>query len=416
MRRWLCVPGFVIAACARPADSSRTNSVRDSSGVQIVTSDRPRWDVRTAWRADTIPVTSIGGDESDPQQQFKFVRSATRMPNGEVVVVSDAELRWFGPDGKYLRTTARSGEGPGEFHSISCLARAAGDTLVASGDVMAQKVATFAPDGCFVRESRLDLEKWRKLGHWAECASGVLPDRSRLGCQRDPSIPESPTNRTLVPEDPDPGPLRLLYRYYVMPPSLDTAYRLGVAAGIEQFLVKGVGGRTAGVVIHPFYGSSFITAGGDPLRIVMATNPQYSIEIWTPEGKLERIIRRVNGRRAPTRQEKADAPAVMKQFYLRQHRDAAIDEVIAQVPVPDSLPAVVGLAVGPGGEVLVQREGWLPSQHASRFDLFDVNGQWLGELTLPARVRVLELGPDYLLGMVLDKDDVTRVEVYHLQK
>jgi len=52
----------------------------------------------------------------------------------------------------------------------------------------------------------------------------------------------------------------------------------------------------------------------------------------------------------------------------------------------------------------------------SRFDVFDRSGRWLGELALPPRTRLLDVGRDYLLGVRLDDDDVPHVEVYRLHR
>lgn len=244
---------------------------------------------------------------------------------------------------------------------------------------------------------------------------GIFPDRSRFGCQDDARIPRTATNRPSVEGDPGPGRLRTLQRFYVVPPSLDTAYAIGLYAGIEQFGLKLNGGSTS-FVTHPFYGNTFIAAGGTPMRIVLATNPEYNIEVWTPTGKLERVIRRVGGRRAPNAAEKADVPATMRKQMTQRHDTADLERVLAAVPMPDSLPAVMGLVVGPAGEVIVQREGMLPSHRVSLFDVFDVTGRWLGEIRLPTRMRLFELGSDYLLGVRMDSDDVPRVEVYRLRR
>ena len=71
----------------------------------------------------------------------------------------------------------------------------------------------------------------------------------------------------------------------------------------------------------------------------------------------------------------------------------------AQVPTPDSLPAVVGLAVTPTGELLVQRPGTLASDPASVWDVFGADGRLLGSIRLPGHPRILAVGTDYLLSV-----------------
>ncbi len=54
------------------------------------------------------------------------------MPNGNVVIAADNELRLFAPDGTYLRTLAGKGDGPGEFRTIQDVWRLDGDSILAT--------------------------------------------------------------------------------------------------------------------------------------------------------------------------------------------------------------------------------------------------------------------------------------------
>ncbi len=151
------------------------------------------------------------------------------------------------------------------------------------------------------------------------------------------------------------------------------------------------------------------------MRNAIATNPDYRVELWTPTGTLERVVRREGGRRAPTLAEREAAPTLMKR-YLEGVDPATANTIMAAVPTPDSLPALVGLTVTPQGELLVQREGFLPSQVSSLWDVFDSSGRWLGELRLPARTRILSVGTDHLLVQRMTVDDVVLIEVYRLRR
>ncbi|MDZ4390301.1 MAG: hypothetical protein U0974_11310 [Gemmatimonadales bacterium] len=196
-------------------------------------------------------------------------------------------------------------------------------------------------------------------------------------------------------------------------PDLETTHPLGVDGGIERFGVA-VGTREE-FVVHPFHSRSYLAAGGTPMRIAIATNPNYRVELWTPTGTLERVVRREGGRRAPTLAERAAAPTLMKR-YLEGVDPATANTIMAEVPTPDSLPALVGLTVTPQGELLVQREGFLPSQVSSLWEVFDSSGRWLGELRLPARTRILSVGTDHLLVQRMTVDDVVLIEVHRLRR
>jgi hypothetical protein len=115
-------------------------------------------------------------------------------------------------------------------------------------------------------------------------------------------------------------------------------------------------GDRGNVWIFDASGKNARLIGRNPARIAVATNPEYSISIWSNHGKLERIVRRSNGRRIPTAEEK---DGVREMLALRQNAPVTIERMLAETPVPDSLPAIAGLVMSPGGELVVQRQGFL---------------------------------------------------------
>ena len=347
MRRLLLVIVLCWVHRATAQTDEHRNSTRDSAGVAIVTNWTPAWTAVSGWSVDPRPITSIGGDESDPQQHFQYVQFARRLPDGRVVVAIGGELRWFGPDGKYLRTVPRAGSGPGEFREIGGV-QLHGDSIVLFGDFQYLKSAAYSHAGALLRDSRVDYGRIQRLGNWTEGLLELFPDGSRTESRDDPAIPRTATNRPRLNGDPGPGLFREMQRLYVIPPALDTSYRLGVFGGIESFGVGGVAGaRSTRFYMHPFYPFSYVAAGGTPMRIALVANPAYSIEIWSPTGKLERIIRRPGGRRVPTTAEKAAAVSSFGEQLLERHDSSSPAAILARMPIPDSLPAAYGLVIGP---------------------------------------------------------------------
>lgn len=397
-------------------------AVSDSAGIQIVENRTPVWTDDTRWKVDSLPLTSVGGDERDVQQQFRSISAALRLSNGNVVVAADNELRLFAADGTYLRTLAGRGDGPGEFRTIQDVWRLDGDSILATQALTrgGMKNVLIGPDGAFVREERPDVDRYRALGPWAECMSLVLPDRSRITCQDDPSIPLSATNRGNTKDargnaSPGEGMLRRLKRQFVLSPSLDTSYALGITAEPEQYGVV-LNGNYMGFSGHPLFIRSITAAGGSPVRIVTVLNPGYELQVWTPTGRLERIVRRIGARRATSEQERKDALENVLAMTRAESQDPALLAQMAAIPMPDSLPAAVSLTVAATGEMLVMREGFRPSQRESIYDVFDRTGNWLGELRFPAHTRIADVGTDYVLVIRSDENDVPRVEVLRLRR
>lgn len=397
-----------IAATAAAVHSARTQvttRTRDSSGVAIVEHRGTPRD--TSWRMASTPMTRIGSASgTDANATFSIIQGAVRLSNGTVVVLTRDDARWFDANGRYLTTAPRKGGGPGELRFANQIVRLAGDSVLVSGNSFAdQKDATFTPAGKLAHEELLDYAKFRGLGRWLEGPFGVLPDRSRYVSAEAPELPA---------RNEQPGLLRNFTRTYRVNPSLDARYALGLDGGIEQFGID-LGDRWPYFVVHPFHSRSAFAAGGDNLRVAMVTNPQYVIDLWRPDGRLERSIRRIDGRRAATATDKVAARAQLKANETRYSRKdpATVDRIIGAVPVPDSLPSVRRLFITPDGSVLAVR--WSIDDKAPViYDVFDPRGAFVSVFHMPPRFRVLEFGRDYVLGVRLDDDDVPFVEAYRL--
>ena len=409
-----------VAGCAglkAPVEAGVT--VVDSAGTQIVNNVTPEWTDASRWRLDSVPTTRVGHDESEVQSQFRSIIGATRLANGNIVIAADNEVHLFGPDGKFIRTVASRGNGPGEFASGGSMLKLPDDSILVWQEQVGgeRKIAIFGADGSFIREERPDADARRNLGPWHECQSMVLRDRSWLGCKSDSTIPVTATNRpSKLLENgftsPGAGLLRQFQRWHLIPAKLDTTHPIGIDGGVEQFGVARNGGGVT-FIVHPYYSRSYIASGGEPLRIATLTNPDYSFEIWTPDGRLERIVRRVNGRRVPTADEKAALPELLSKWNIRREGQA---DVAASVPTPDSLPAADGLRIGVDGHIAVARGRYLLTRQPWVYDIFNPNGRWLGELKFPTGVYLFELGTDYVLAVHFVDDDVPVVEVYPLHR
>lgn len=282
------------------------------------------------------------------------------------------------------------------------------------------KNVLIGPDGALVRDEQPNIDAYRALGAWTECMSLVLPDRSRITCQQDSTIPLTATNRGNTVDargnsSPGLGLLRRLKRQHVLAPMLDTSYALGIVAEPEQFGLL-LNGNFMGFSGHPLFTRSLTTAGGSPLRIVTFLNPGYELQVWSPTGRLERIVRRTGARRVTSAQEKKDALENVLAMTRSESQDPELLAQMASIPMPDSLPAAVSLTMAATGEILVMREGFRPSQRQSIYDVFDRTGTWLGELRLPHSTRIADVGTDYVVVIRNDDNDVPRVEVFRLRR
>lgn len=410
---------LLCAACSdtRGPTSTAQATITDSTGIAIVQNHRPVWGEGEGWEVSAEPLLVIGPEVA--LGDARFIATAVRLSDGGVALMTDLGGRWFDASGALIRPFAIPGEGPGEFRYARDLVVLPGDTVVVG---TMQKMAWYAPGGVFVREHKVDWERLRALGRWGECAFYLLPELSQVSCQHDPTIPYSETNRpsrlmSTGLTSPGPGLFRQLRRLFLIPQSLDTVYRLGIDIGIEQQGID-LGGDRHSFVTHPFHARSSLAAGGSPMRIASATNPHWEIEVRSGTGQLLRVIRRDGGRRAPTDGERRAADSLLRSPGGRLDAPDPVirDKLLAAVITPDSLPGHTQLLISPQGEILSRQWTFWGIGAPSLHDVFDADGKWLGTLTLPPRFQLVEVGDDYLLGLLYDEDELPSVVVYGLER
>jgi hypothetical protein len=96
---------------------------------------------------DSTPLVSIGVAEGDTLRELSRVVDPFLLPDGRVVIplATAGVIRVFQPDGGYVTTLGRSGDGPGEFRAVDA-AWPRGDTVEAF-DWRLQRITEFRPDG-----------------------------------------------------------------------------------------------------------------------------------------------------------------------------------------------------------------------------------------------------------------------------
>jgi len=390
------------AALDRPPPAS----ARDSAGVTIVESPSPASGPADRWTVSAEPVLSLGTQEGEGPEQFSKIGGVTRLSNGDVVVleVQSEELRFFDGSGRALRTVGGKGDGPGELSWAQTMRRLPGDTL-AVWDLGRQALNLFSADGEFIRRSSMEARTAFPDAGWSSlmCGYAVLPDGGVIQCLDAGSA-----------ADPDPastGLHRSAVRLAVVPRAMDRIDTLGLYWGRQSWHVRTDNGFYGGAP-DPLLPTGFLAVGASPARVYVANNPEYSIEAWNSHGHLDLIIRREGARRATTEEERTAGLDIALQGFEGPRRARARD-AIGRI---DSVPAVLGLAVGPGDELWVKREPALPRAGPASFDVFDASGAFEGSVTVPVDLDLREVGRDYLLGLTKDSLDVPYVKVYRLER
>lgn len=138
----------VLAACSggesAPAGPQVTHAVRGDTAV-VRTESGSAWGVE----ATLVPEVSIGEMEGELEYLFGRISSLAVAADGTIYLVEAQvpELRAYGPDGRYLGTVGRPGEGPGEIKGPD-----GGLTILSDGRILVRdpangRIQVYGADG-----------------------------------------------------------------------------------------------------------------------------------------------------------------------------------------------------------------------------------------------------------------------------
>lgn len=124
---------------------------RDSAGVELIEHRDVVSNSRVHLQA--TPVLDLGGTDGSPENELDPRQpwlGAVRLGDRSIVVNEFASLKFFTPDGKWVRTVGRAGSGPAEFSQIREMCVLAGDSLLVI-DYSTGRLSVWAHDGTHVR-------------------------------------------------------------------------------------------------------------------------------------------------------------------------------------------------------------------------------------------------------------------------
>jgi len=148
---------------------------------------------------------------------------------------------------------------------------------------------------------------------------------------------------------------------------------------------------------------------------------EYRIDVHDQQGNLRRSIRRAW---TPPPVTEDDLAALHAASLTDRERGLAERFMKEAVPAKTH-PAYTGFLVDPGDNLWVQNtrpEDGLRIENVwsvgppSTWSVFDPNGEWLGDVTLPVGMRVTDIGSDYILGVWRNEDNVEDVRSYPIRK
>ena len=390
-----------LVACARDEGSGALQR-RDSAGVEIVESRVARWSGADTWTIDDRPALTIGDEAGHAEYQFSLVRGMLRLPNGQIIVSDDraGRLWFFDATGTLLKSTGRSGQGPGEFgYSVLRIWRApSGELLVP--DVGNNRTNVFDENGTFLRSIQLapspDVPQVNPIGVFAGghlLAAGVVG-----GPTSAPAAPAWTVSRELV-----------YYRY-----SIDGALRGRILSltGRPQHFYSFAGSVSSTDV--PLTADHLAAVRGD--TVLVYRGPREEVELWT-DGRLRRIIRWEGApdRRVADVWDRYKAAALDAESVTPFGRQAYAHFFSLSLPLPEIVPSTERLIVDADENLWALRYR-LPWESDLQWDVVSGDGDWLGTVTSPPNLTVYQIGRDFVLGVHRDSLGVERVRLHALER
>lgn len=328
-----------------------------------------------AFVLDSVPVVHV---RDEAGEIFQYLRSGTRTRDGTIVIADQyaARLHFFSSDGTFIRSVGERGQGPGEFSDIRWIGNCASDSLYV-WDYVARNVLVFDESGTFRRA-------FRPQGSPHEMACSRGGTFAVLGLPYKHIGPTEKEGRALSP-------------VWAMDHSgaiLDTIPPVPFAEN-----------RPLGKLTRVTISDKVLFVG---------TADSASVDVFDLAGTHLRSVPAGIGGRAP---DQANFDAAMENLLsvapIREIRDRFRD-MYRQIPLPDDMPPYFDLRTDPLGVLWVVVSG--PGDSTTRLDAVSTAGNRLGTLNLPGRVQVFEIGADYVLGALLDANDVQDLVLYHFSR
>jgi len=414
--RALLVAGFAavlgsLAACpTRSYELTQTGTIRDSLGITIVESTTPAWRPNEEWRIAEVPNISIGTMDGPLHDQLTDVRGVVQLSDGRIVVANAGtmEIRCYSSGGKFLWTSGRRGQGPGDYWMLTSLSRYRGDSLLVH-DFGLRRYSVIDASGRFARSLRLQLPD-------DSTTAGSL---QHVGALEDGTIAvsSSPPRRGQAP----PTMTRRSIKLLTFSANGEPTRLLGAFPGDEYY-------EGAGFAIHrlPFARSTRFAVGAR--AIFVATDDTYEIRELRRDGRPAVISRREVAQRGITNEDVAST-----RKYLQAHRRAermklfrgmpdtvysrlAADEefMFAELPFPPTYPAYGRIIVDQQEFLWVEAFSPRPDADTSgtMWSVFHPDGRWLGDVRLPPRLTLYTSTIDHVLGVQTDDMGVEYVRAF----
>jgi 6-bladed beta-propeller len=332
----------------------------DSAGIRVVSNPAGLAGQVSVWRVDSVPRFRIGHDGS--VATFGRVAGARRRADGMLAVVDGMTHEIIVVDslGTVVRRIGRQGAGPGEFARPPVVAWSDDGTLLAF-DPGSIRISSFDLDGSLVREQSLAGLFGEVLvgnGAWRIASDGTL-----IGSIASGSVTEQRYRVLAVPAQG--GALIDLARY--------DGPRGVFAAGW--------------IVSSSFAHRPLLALGPDGQQAVLTATPGWEVRWFDLHAADLTSIARVGIARSAVEQAMIeDEQDVWRERAGDRVPAATYLDALAELEVPDSLPAIASIFMDPARNVWLGRRTTRERRPPVEYVVLDASGRWIANAIVPVGI------------------------------
>jgi len=323
-----------------------------------------------------------------------------------------ADLRFFGPGGKFLQRVGGDGEGPGEFRRLEFIGLLQGDSL-ATYDGSLRRVQVFDPSGVLSRTFTV-------VSPWPT----AMPDKVIGVVGGFLMAIRFIDFGTVVPNGIVRWPHELVATMDLRTGALDSIRMVpGSEASVEA--------REGGGYSHGRYtfakGNEF-AAEADRMAII--STDTFSVNILGLDGSTELIVRRPVVPEAATEEDLRRYIEGYLALVFPEGSNPVPEDVenfrrgLLNTPSAATLPILRSVQLDSEGNIWVEMY-FSPGEDPPPYQIFASDGTWLGEVVMPKgldrgfipyQAPSYQIGSEFILGVWKDELDVQYVRLYGLEK
>ncbi len=389
----LLLPVLAAPACGGAGEGTDAAVVRDTlpNGVLSIMSHGPTaWADTSGWKL--VEDLQVGSGESGGPGELVQPMGFAVDPAGRIYVVDTKPtvIKVYGPDGSFLHTIGREGQGPGEFQVAF---PAAFDTLLIVQDPQTARTSVFDTAGTF-------LDSWPSgCCYWMPLH---VDARGRIA--------------TPVQEPPSDSIAITFARAGLDGTPIDTLH-LPMLGPRHNWVIERTSGtsRSRSVFNIPWSPSTdygFLPDGG----LVMGYSDTYRLTELGPDGDTLRVFGRTwTAPAIPTFRRDSVFEGLVAMIGQRME-PAELRRTFQKSDMPTSAPAWRDIYADPAGRIWLRG---IDLGQGESFDVFDSSRVFLGTVPVPASLGsfLVQWGPDgrlYSLGQ--DADGLPVLTRYHLDQ